>query len=322
MAVPIRYWPLMVSFLAVSFSSFLAFFTSAWAVIFNSLVAELVAEISTWPLDSTLAFLPILTVALASLSSTRTLIFPKKVLAPSESFLPALVPSIALTILLATLLSSLAAESPSFFSSVGALNTLPVNLVVALAEISVSPPLTLPLIFTVADAWAACRFNREALSALAWLRSMVLLFSALITTLFLSASTVEFSPTVTALTPWRIIEPSSSLDNVSLLAFSPITSWSASPTLVISLKSMALRINPPLFTSICPAMSFAAYAVLIFPSTEIVPLLLAGISATRVFTRFSCSRNLVIFAFLSKILVVLLLEPSLLELMDFMIFFM
>ena len=267
MAVPIRYCPLIVSFLAVSFSSFLAFFTSAWAVIFNSLVAELVAEISTWPPDSTLASLPILTVALASLSSIRTLIFPKKFLAVLEIFLPVSVFSIALTILsptvswlsaaLPSVLPSVLAPS-SFFSSTGALNTLPVNLVVALAEISVSPPLTLPLIFTVADAWASFQFSSLDLSALAWLRSMVLLFSALITTLFLSASTVEFSPTVTALTPWRVIEPSSSLDNVSLLALSPITVCFSVPTLTMSLKSMALRINPPLFTSICPAMSFAA----------------------------------------------------------------
>ncbi len=222
MLVAIRYWPLMVLFFSVSFSSFLASFTSAWAVIFRLLVAELVAEISTLPLDSTLAFSPMVTVALASLSSTRILILPRKFLALSEIFLPIPVFSMVSAMLLATvfflsvvcdalLLSWLPLWPASLLSSAGALKTLPVNLVVALAEISVSPPLTVPSIFTEAVALASFRFNREALSALAWLRSTVLVFSALISTLWVSASTVPFSATLTLLTANRLIVPSSLL---------------------------------------------------------------------------------------------------------------
>ena len=186
-----------------------------------------------------------------------------------------------------------------------------------MAEISVSPPLTLPLIFTVADAWAACRFNREALSALAWLRSMVLLFSALITTLPRPSPELTVPFTSTLETPSRDMLPSALFFKVTVGNVCPL-----SPKLVMEPNSTALcsKLLSPVV--IVPAMSLAAVATLIFPSTEILPLLLAGTSATRFSSSLPCARNLVISAFLSKILVVLLLEPSLLELMDFMIFFM
>ena len=139
------------------------------------------AEISTLPLEVILALLPMATVASASLSSTRMFILPKRLFTLSETFLPASVSLMASTILSVMDLSPLAAREafspalePSAFSSGGALNTLPVNLVVDLAEISMSPPITSPSTMTLVLALADLRFRNFTSSLVSSFFSSVL----------------------------------------------------------------------------------------------------------------------------------------------------